>query len=99
MRAVTPRIVISDSTGDIYPVIPLATVIRNTLLNALASTSGDQAKAARALGISSRAMNYSMVTYDIPLASAGRVRATPMPTQLNPRLTFVPRRSSLKRVI
>lgn len=57
---------ISDSTWLIYPPEPLFDGIRGILLNALAFTGGDQARAAALLGISARSMSYSMARYDIP---------------------------------
>jgi hypothetical protein len=49
--------------------IPLDTVIRNALLNALAFTDGAQAPAAGLLGISPRKMAYQMLTHSIPVAT------------------------------
>jgi transcriptional regulator with GAF, ATPase, and Fis domain len=40
--------------------IPLKTVIRNAILNALAYTDGHQANAAKCLAISPRQMNYQV---------------------------------------
>ena len=58
--------------------IPLRTVIRSALLNALAYTDGNQAQAAKWLEISPRVLCYQLVTYDVPGSTAGVVRRLPL---------------------
>lgn len=63
-----------ERDGGWHPVpapVPLRVVIRNALLNALAFTDGDQARAARLLDVSPRVLNYHLVTYGIPTAKNG----------------------------
>lgn len=49
--------------------VPLHHVIRSALLNALAYTSGDQARAADLLGLTTRTMGYQMTSHGIPGAT------------------------------
>ncbi len=50
--------------------LPLARVIRNALLNALAYTDGHQESAARLLGISEHQFRYALRKHDIPTCKA-----------------------------
>lgn len=48
--------------------VPLYTVVRGALLNALAYTDGHQRRAGELLGLSQRQMTYNLQAYAIPSA-------------------------------
>lgn len=81
------------ATLEISKPIPLATVVRNTLLNALAYTEGNQTKAAAHLGISSRVMHYAMARNGIPTAKTSRVRPATLRERALAKLTMIDRKA------
>lgn len=67
--------------------VPLTTVVRGALLNALAYTNGHQGEAAQLLGLSARQMSYQLRLHHVPGSGRGR-----------PRLVARRRRLKMKRL-
>lgn len=57
---------ISDIRHTIYHPVPLDTVVRGALLNALAYTNGNQREAAKLLEMEPRTLHYQLGVYGIP---------------------------------